>query len=70
MNNKSILIISYYWPPAGGPGVQRWLKFATYLPQHGYNVTVVIPENPDYPVIDGITVRANPVRYSYHKSSY
>ncbi|MEN8816395.1 MAG: glycosyltransferase family 4 protein [Nonlabens sp.] len=49
---KPVLIISYYWPPAGGPGVQRWLKFAKYLPDHGYEVTVVIPENPDYPVLD------------------
>ncbi|WP_438961410.1 glycosyl transferase family 1 [Nonlabens sp.] len=49
---KPVLIIAYYWPPAGGPGVQRWLKFATYLPQHGFEVTVVVPENPDYPVID------------------
>ncbi|MGJ8684363.1 MAG: glycosyltransferase [Nonlabens sp.] len=49
---KPVLIIAYYWPPAGGPGVQRWLKFTTYLPQHGYDVTIVVPENPDYPVID------------------
>lgn len=49
---KPVLIISYYWPPAGGPGVQRWLKFAKYLPQNGYDVTVVVPENPDYPVLD------------------
>lgn len=46
------MIISYYWPPAGGPGVQRWLKFAKYLPQNGFDVTVVVPENPDYPVYD------------------
>jgi hypothetical protein len=49
---KPVLIISYYWPPAGGPGVQRWLKFAKYLPRNGYDVTVVVPENPDYPVLD------------------
>lgn len=49
---KPVLIIAYYWPPAGGPGVQRWLKFATYLPRYGYDVTVVVPENPDYPIID------------------
>ncbi|EAS19653.1 putative glycosyl transferase [Flavobacteria bacterium BBFL7] len=49
---KPVLIIAYYWPPAGGPGVQRWLKFATYLRQHNFDVTVVIPDNPDYPIID------------------
>ncbi len=49
---RSLLIISYYWPPAGGPGVQRWLKFTTYLQQIGYDISVIIPENPDYPVLD------------------
>ncbi|GAL75618.1 TPR/glycosyl transferase domain protein [Nonlabens ulvanivorans] len=47
-----VLIIAYYWPPAGGPGVQRWLKFATYLGRYNFDVTVVIPENADYPVVD------------------
>ncbi|KEY19167.1 glycosyl transferase family 1 [Kaistella antarctica] len=49
---KKILIITYYWPPAGGPGVQRWLKFVKYLPDFGWNPTVFIPENPSYPIID------------------
>lgn len=52
MNNKKILIISYYWPPAGGPGVQRWLKFVKYLPDFGWKPTVFIPENPSYPIVD------------------
>lgn len=52
MNNKKILIISYYWPPSGGPGVQRWLKFVKYLPEFGWEPTVFIPENPSYPIID------------------
>jgi hypothetical protein len=29
---SKVLIITYHWPPAGGPGVQRWLKFVKYLP--------------------------------------
>ena len=32
---KKVLIIAYYWPPAGGPGVQRWLKFVKYLQEFG-----------------------------------
>lgn len=52
-NQKKILIISYYWPPAGGPGVQRWLKFVKYLPEFGWKPTVYIPENPSYPIVDG-----------------
>ncbi|MFC6268651.1 glycosyltransferase family protein [Frigoriflavimonas asaccharolytica] len=53
---KKILIISYYWPPAGGPGVQRWLKFVKYLPEFGWNPTLFIPENPSYPLIDDTLV--------------
>lgn len=49
---KKVLIITYYWPPAGGPGVQRWLKFAKYLPQFGIEPIVYIPENPTYPLVD------------------
>lgn len=49
---KKILIITYYWPPAGGPGVQRWLKFIKYLPDFGWKPTVFIPENPSYPIVD------------------
>lgn len=47
-----MLIITYYWPPAGGPGVQRWLKFCNYLPNYGVKPIVYIPENPDYPIVD------------------
>ncbi|WP_035670908.1 glycosyltransferase family 4 protein [Flavobacterium sp. 83] len=52
MEPKKILIISYYWPPAGGPGVQRWLKFVKYLPDFGIQPIVYIPENPTYPIVD------------------
>lgn len=49
---KKLLIITYYWPPAGGPGVQRWLKFIKYLPEFGVKPIVYIPENPTYPIVD------------------
>jgi hypothetical protein len=49
---KKILIVSYYWPPAGGPGVQRWLKFVKYLPDFGVNPFVYIPKNASYPIVD------------------
>lgn len=52
MEPKKILIITYYWPPAGGPGVQRWLKFVKYLPDFGIQPVVYIPENPTYPIVD------------------
>lgn len=49
---EKVLIISYYWPPAGGPGVQRWLKFAKYLPQYGYEPVMFVPDNAHYPLQD------------------
>ncbi len=52
MKPKKLLIITYYWPPAGGPGVQRWLKFVKYLPDFGIEPIVYVPENPSYPIID------------------
>jgi glycosyltransferase involved in cell wall biosynthesis len=56
-----VLIITYYWPPAGGPGVQRWLKFVKYLPQYGIEPIVYIPENPTYPLLDeGLLAEVNP----------
>lgn len=44
---KKVLIITYYWPPAGGSGVQRWLKFAKYLPEYGWEPIIYTPENPE-----------------------
>lgn len=49
---KKVLIITYYWKPAGGPGVQRWLKFVKYLRDYGIEPIVYIPQNPNYPIID------------------
>ena len=50
--HKKALIITYYWPPAGGPGVQRWLKFVKYLPEFNIEPIVYVPENPNYPIMD------------------
>ena len=49
---KRALIISYYWPPSGGAGVQRWLKFVKYLRKFGWEPVLFIPSNPEYPEID------------------
>lgn len=49
---KPILIITYYWPPSGGAGVQRWLKFSKYLPEHGWRPIIFTPENPDFDLKD------------------
>ena len=43
---KKVLIITYYWPPSGGAGVQRWLKFSKYLPDFGFApVILTVDEN-------------------------
>ena len=52
MKNNKILLISYYWPPSGGSGVQRWLNFSNYLISYGWDVTVLTAKKPNYPVID------------------
>ncbi len=47
-----VLIITYYWPPSGGSGVQRWLKFVKYLPSFGWHPFVFTPDNPSFDVRD------------------
>ncbi len=49
---KRVLIITYYWPPSGGAGVQRWLKFAKYLRTYGWEPIIYTPENPEVPAED------------------
>lgn len=55
-----VLIITYYWPPAGGPGVQRWLKFVKYLREFGVEPSVYVPENPHYPIEDASLLKEVP----------
>lgn len=75
---RKVLVITYYWPPAGGPGVQRWLKFVKYLRDFGFEPVVYIPENPNYPIRDdsliqeipeGIKVYSHPIREPYRWAS-
>src|SRR5512138_2831612 len=51
---NKVLIITYYWPPGSGAGVQRWLKFAKYLPLFGWEpvILTIDPEFAAYPAID------------------
>lgn len=52
MQNKKVLIITYYWPPTGGAGVQRWLKFSKYFTKFGWEPIIYTPSNPDFPIND------------------
>ncbi|MGV6832540.1 MAG: glycosyltransferase family 4 protein [bacterium] len=74
---KKVLIITYYWPPAGGPGVQRWLKFVKYLGDFEVEPIVCIPENPTYPLEDatlgkevqkGLQLIKSPINEPYKKA--
>ncbi|MFY0604738.1 MAG: glycosyltransferase family 4 protein [Flavobacteriaceae bacterium] len=65
-----VLIITYYWPPSGGSGVQRWLKFVKYLRDFGIEPIVYTVENPEYAIEDfsleneipeGVTVLRKPI---------
>lgn len=50
--SKRLLIITYYWPPAGGSGVQRWLKFTKYLREFGWEPVIYTPQNPELAQVD------------------
>ena len=52
MPSKKILIITYYWPPSGGVGVQRWLNFALQLEKIGWEPVILTPENPQFEIKD------------------
>jgi glycosyltransferase involved in cell wall biosynthesis len=75
---KKVLILTYYWPPGGGAGVQRWLKFVKYLRAFGWEPVVYTALNGEMPVIDeslqkdipaGVTVLKQPIwePYSIYK---
>ena len=75
---KKVLIICYYWPPAGGSGVQRHLKFAKYLRDFGWEPVIYTVSNGEYPETDpsllsevpqGIKIIRRPILepYSFYK---
>ncbi len=77
-SKKKVLIISYYWPPSGGSGVQRWVKFTKYLRDFGWEPIVYTPSNPERPALDtslqkdipeDVTVLTQPIwePYTFYK---
>ena len=52
MPPKKILIVTYYWPPSGGVGVQRWMNFALQLEKKGWEPIILTPENPQFEIKD------------------
>lgn len=57
---KKLLIITYYWPPAGGAGVYRWLKFSKYLRESGWEPVIYTSEGGEYSVTDNSLVKDVP----------
>lgn len=57
---KKVLIVSYYFPPSGGPGVQRVLKFVKYLPSFGYEPSVLTVADGDFPAVDESLLKSIP----------
>jgi len=68
---QKVLIVTYYWPPGSGAGVQRWLKFAKYLPQYGWEpvILTVDPKFATYPAIDESLNEDIPSELIVHKTS-
>ncbi len=75
---RKVLIITYYWPPGGGSGVQRWLKFSKYLRDFGWEPVIYTPDNPEMAAVDpslekdipkGIAVLKTPIfePYGFYK---
>lgn len=71
---KRVLVVTYYWPPTGGSGVQRWVKFSKYLPACGWQPVIYTPENPEQlardesllkDIPDCVEVLKTPIREPY-----
>ena len=67
---KKVLIITYYWPPGSGAGVQRWLKFARYLPEYGWEpvILTVDPDYAAYPALDNSLEKDLPEGIKVHRT--
>ena len=67
---KKVLIITYYWPPSGGSGVQRWLKFVKYFRDFGIEpiVLTVAPEFAALPNLDESLEQEIPAGIEVHKT--
>src|SRR3990170_8293534 len=65
---KKVLIVSYYFPPLGGAGVQRVLKFVKYLPQLGWEPVILTVKNVQYPAYDASLLEEIPKEATIYRS--
>ena len=65
-----VLIVSFYFPPAGGGGVQRVLKLCRHLPELGIEVDVLAPDDPKWSAVDaGLSAEATSWSRTSHGTS-
>ena len=67
--DRRVLVLSYYFPPAGGPGVQRALKFVKYLPEWGWRPVVLTVQQGAYPAHDPSLADEVPPQAMVHRTS-
>lgn len=65
---KKVLVISYYWPPSGGAGVQRWVKFCKYLPEFNIQPILLTVKGGTYPLLDETLIDQVPSGLSVYRS--
>ena len=65
-----LLLIAFYFPPAGGGGVQRTLKFCRHLPEFGVDVDVLAPTDPKWFAVDEPLMRAIPASTTVHRTPF
>jgi glycosyltransferase involved in cell wall biosynthesis len=65
-----ILIVSFYFPPAGGGGVQRVLKLCRHLPELGIEVDVLAPDDPKWSAVDPGLAADIPAGTTVHRARY
>jgi hypothetical protein len=63
-----VVIITYYWPPAGGSGVQRWLYFVKYLRDYGIEPIIFTVQDANYPILDDVLMEQIPERVEVIKN--
>ncbi len=56
-NLKHVLLLTYYWPPAGGAGVHRWVRFSSFFKENNWQMHVYSPSNAHYPIVDSGMVK-------------
>lgn len=64
-SRRRLLLVAYCFPPVGGAGVQRPVKWVKYLHRHGWDVTVLTPSNPSVPAIDHSLEREIPAETAF-----